>query len=272
MPYAPAQPWVARRSGVPQGEVASQTIYSRILEEQRDLAVYTPPNYKATSALCNLVVLFDGQSYIDGIAAPVILDNLLAGGAIGPTVLVLIKSNNVDSAGRNTRTFDLACDKRFADFVVSEIVPWVRSHYRVSSAPNRAVIGGHSLGGLQATYIGFTYPDIFGNVLSESGSFFYFKGWPMTEATLSTLTGWLTKEFATSIRKPLRLYLETGTFEGEGVAENRRMRDVLIAKGYSITYYEYSGGHDQLCWRASFGDGLLTLLGSQRPGKMARVR
>ena len=152
------------------------------------------------------------------------------------------------------------------------MIPWVRSHYRVSSAPSRAVIGGHSLGGLQATYVGFTYPGIFGNVLSESGSFFYFKGWPMTEATLSTQTGWLTKEFTTSPRKPLRLYLETGTFEGEGVAENRRMRDVLIAKGYSITYYEYSGGHDQLCWQASFADGLLALLGSRRPGKTARVR
>jgi len=123
---------------------------------------------------------------------------------------------------------------------------------------------------LEATYVGFTYPGIFGNVLSESGSFFYFKGWPTSEAALSTQTGWLTREFATSPKKPLRLYLETGTFEGEGVLENRRMRDVLIAKGYSTTYYEYSGGHDQLCWQASFADGLLALLDSKRPPKMGR--
>ena|SRR5438876_3325672 len=266
MPSAPAQPWVTRQPGVPEGQVTPQTIYSDILNQQREFSVYTPANYRTSTELANLLVLFDGQSYISGIPAPVILDNLITKGKIAPTVAVLIRSNNVDSQNRNTRTADLTCSKPFADFVVKELVPWVKTHYRVSPDPRRAAIGGHSLGGLQATYVGFTYPNIFGNVLSESGSYFYFQGWPFIEKTFTTQTGWLTQQFATTPKKPLRLYLETGTLEGDGVAEVRRMRDVLIARGYAPTYYEFNGGHDQLCWRASFGEALIALLGKQHVG------
>ena len=49
--------------------------------------------------------------------------------------------------------------------------------------------------------------------------------------------------------------------------ENRRMRDTLTARGYPVTYSEYNGGHDALCWRGSIADGLIALLGAPREGK-----
>jgi enterochelin esterase-like enzyme len=30
-----------------------------------------------------------------------------------------------------------------------------------------------------------------------------------------------------------------------------------------VTYSEYSGGHDMICWRGSLADGLIALLGKQ---------
>jgi enterochelin esterase family protein len=33
------------------------------------------------------------------------------------------------------------------------------------------------------------------------------------------------------------------------------MRNVLRAKGYDLTYSEYAGGHEFICWRGSFADG-----------------
>ena len=75
--------------------------------------------------------------------------------------------------------------------------------------------------------------------------------------------GWLTREFVTAPRRAVRFYLEIGRFEDggftSGAAENRRFRDVLKAKGYSVHYYEYSGGHDYVGWRGSFADGLMAL-------------
>ncbi|MGH9768813.1 MAG: hypothetical protein ACREAB_15385 [Blastocatellia bacterium] len=37
----------------------------------------------------------------------------------------------------------------------------------------------------------------------------------------------------------------------------------LVAKGYPVTYSEYNGGHDMLCWRGSLADGLIALVGKQ---------
>ncbi|WP_282957320.1 hypothetical protein [Thermosporothrix hazakensis] len=38
------------------------------------------------------------------------------------------------------------------------------------------------------------------------------------------------------------------------------MRDVLRARGYSVEYREFHGGHDDLVWCETFPDALLSLL------------
>jgi enterochelin esterase family protein len=78
-------------------------------------------------------------------------------------------------------------------------------------------------------------------------------------------SGWLAQQYSTLPKLPLKFYLEVGRLE-QGfpinmVLENRRMRDTLVARGYPVTYSEYSGGHDMICWRGSVADGLIALLG-----------
>ncbi len=62
---------------------------------------------------------------------------------------------------------------------------------------------------------------------------------------------------------PVRFYLEAGCFENfyhdSLLAENRRFRDVLQAKGYQVRYCEFSGAHDSQGWRASFADAIIYL-------------
>ena len=68
---------------------------------------------------------------------------------------------------------------------------------------------------------------------------------------------------------PLRFYLEAGLMEDkprDGVSlltANRHLRTVLRARGNSVEYREFNGGHSILNWRGSFADGVLALFGSQ---------
>ena len=72
----------------------------------------------------------------------------------------------------------------------------------------------------------------------------------------------------------MRFYLDVGLLENaplalpahelalsEGLtAGNRHLRDVLIAKGYDVTYRETGGAHNNLHFRATFAEALPTLL------------
>ena len=63
--------------------------------------------------------------------------------------------------------------------------------------------------------------------------------------------------------------LEAGRYETylpfSLLSETRRLRDVLEAKGYRVTYSEFVGGHNEVCWRGSFANALMALTAGRRP-------
>ena len=265
LPAAPPQPWIKPLPGASSGEVKSHKIKSEILKEERAIRVYTPPGYDPKGKPCGLLIFFDGETVPFMIPLPITLDNLIAREKIPPMVAVMVNS-------QKTRNRDLACSGPFADFLAKELVTWARAKFNVSADPEQTVVSGFSLGGLAAAYCGLRHPEVFGNVLSQSGSFWYFDGWKestdLFENNIFTDTGWLTRQFAKAPRLPLRFFMEVGMLE-QGipinmVLENRRLHDVLVAKGYPVTYSEYNGGHELLCWRGSLADGLIALIGKQQ--------
>ncbi len=262
LPAAPPQAWIKPLPGVSSGEVKAHKIKSEILKEERAIKVYTPAGYDPKGKPSGLLIYFDGEVVPLLIPLPTILDNLIAREKIPPMVAVMVNS-------QETRNRDLTCSAPFADFLATELVTWARSKFNVSADPEQTVVSGFSLGGLSAAYSGLRHPEVFGNVLSQSGSFWYYDGWKdltdFFENNIYTDSGWLTRQFAKSPRRPLRFFMEVGTLE-QGipinmVLENRRLHDVLVAKGYEVNYSEYNGGHDLLCWRGSLADGLIALIG-----------
>jgi len=255
LPAAPPQPWVAARPRMPAGTVTLHRFRSRILGNERRLWVYTPPGYAATGAPYGLLLLFDGWSYTKIVPTPTILDNLIAAGRIPPLVALL--PDNPDPAARNR---ELPCHEPFVAFLADELLPWARGRYHVTADPARAIAAGSSYGGLAAAFVGLRRPDLFGNVLSQSGSFRWAPpGDPEYE--------WLARQYAAGPTGPLRFYVDVGAWERgprdvgpNQVVANRHLRDVLRACGYHVRYAEYSGGHEYLCWQGTLADGLLALL------------
>jgi len=261
LPAAPPQPWLMPRPGVGRGQIVQHRLRSDILNNERRISVYTPFGYAPEGDRYPLLVLFDGREFERAMSAPTVLDNLIGTGAIPPLVTVMISSLEF-----STRELELFCNPSFAEFMVQELFPMVRSAYHVSANPSRTIVGGFSAGGLAAVYLGLHCSDVFGNVLSQSGPFYW-------KPDADPEEEWLARQFVASPRLPVDFYLEVGLREmgtpnGEWdfIRSNRHLRDVLQAKGYTVHYSEYNGGHNWSCWRGSLADGLIALIGTNKVG------
>lgn len=263
MPDAPAQTWVAKRPEVTAGKVTEEEpIRSKAVGGKREIRVYTPPGYAAEGEPYRLLIVSDGLAYTTLIPLPVILDNLIAAGEIPPVVAVL-----VDRMDTEHRESDLSCNKAYARFLAEEVVPWARKKYHVTTDPAGTVLAGSSRGGLAAACAAIEHPELFGNVLAQSGSFV----WPEKEPEPE----WVRRHLEASPKLPIRFYLDVGQMEtwptndGKGASlldANRRLRDVLQSKGYVVRYTEYSGGHGHANWRGTISEGLVGLLGKKAGG------
>jgi enterochelin esterase-like enzyme len=277
LPSAEPQSWNVARPNVPTGRVRRDKFRSKLLGNERPIWIYTPHGYAAGKKPYGLLVLTDGGQYVNTVRVGTILDNLIAAGLIPPLVAVMVENPD--------RWRELSCNPTYADFLAQEIVPWARANYHAIDRPEQTIIGGTSLGGLQAAFVGLKHSEVFGNVLSQSGAF----GWkPAGEKEPE----WLNRQFAASPRLPLRFSFEAGLMEGTWwwrdlmaklpnappanlidptlLAANRSFRDTLQSKGYSVHYTEFIGNHTLFNWRGTLASHLIALVGVKPAPKISQ--
>ena len=130
------------------------TVYSKILNEQRLVMVHVPPGYK--SQRYPVLYVLDGEDHF--ISAAAIIEQL--NGLLPPLIVVGI-TNTV--RGRDlTPTYTgpgTGGGENFMAFIEKELIPYIDSHY--NAGPFR-VISGHSLGGLTVMNAFFNHTAMFG--------------------------------------------------------------------------------------------------------------
>jgi enterochelin esterase-like enzyme len=253
-PAAPPQPWAEPRPETQAGTTELHRLGSGILGNERRVWVHLPAGYDPSQPY-GVLVVFDGWAYVNLVPAPTILDNLVAAGLTPPLVAVM-----PDSLSQDERSLELPCHEPFIRFLTEELLPWAHGRWSLAEDPARPIVAGSSFGGLAAVYAAFERPDVFGNVISQSGAF----GWGVEGEREHE---WLTNRIEEGEPRDVRFWLEIGSLEDRerpaggppGVASNRRLRDVLTTKGCEVVYSEYAGGHDYVCWRGSFADALIAV-------------
>jgi enterochelin esterase-like enzyme len=265
-PAAPRSPYIERRAEIPHGVVTDVEILSTVLGTKRKVSIYTPPGYQSSKAPKAFMMVFDGDAYQSRIPTPTILDNLIAEHRIPPVVAAF-----VFTPGGVNRNDDLTPSKQFQDFLSGELMPFIRAGYHISSDPRLNAIGGSSRGALIALYSGLCHPEIFGNVISLSGSYWWSPG--EVSGQLVEDSGWLVKQFAEVPRSRLNVYMDVGTWEGPGqLMPNRVLYSVLKGKGCHVTYVEFPGSHAPFNWVQAFPDAIIATLGFKAQAPIHRAK
>lgn len=244
--------WLKFRNDVPKGLVEEYKFQSENYKNLSTINIYTPYGYKKDDLSYGFVVLTDGCDYIHTLSAINVLDNLIGDKKIPPIIAIFVDPFEV-------RNDELSCNDRFCNTIVNELIPWVREKYNISNIPTESIIGGLSLGGLTATYIGLNHSEVFGNVLSQSGSYWY----KPDNYDGGENDCWMSTQFKLQNKLPLKFYLNVGILENRWMTNsNNNLKNALVELGYNVDFEMFKSGHDYLSWGQTLANGLISLIGT----------
>ncbi len=115
-----------------------------------------------------LAILLDGQFWAESMPVWSPLAALTREGRLPPAVYLLI-----DAIDNQRRGVELPCHRDFWLAVQEELLPLVHGYAPFSDRPDRTVVAGQSFGGLAAMFAALNWPQRFGCVLSQSGSYWW---------------------------------------------------------------------------------------------------
>lgn len=246
MPQAPVQVgWSG--PDVPYSSPVCITWHSTRLANQRRVWIYTTGDSEAAQR--PLAVLLDGQFWADSMPVWPALARLTAAGKLPPAVYLLI-----DVIDNRQRSVELPCNGDFWQAIQDELLPQVQQLAPFRDQAESTVVAGQSFGGLAAMFAALYWPQRFGCVLSQSGSYW----WPHQD---SNQDGVLIERLRQGELHPqgLRIWLAAGKCEPLILQANQALREQLQQAGQTVFWHQVDGGHDAFCWRGGLMAGLMQL-------------
>jgi predicted alpha/beta superfamily hydrolase len=261
------------------GDIRShKTFHSNILNNDRDVLVYLPPDYETNKKKRYAVLyLHDGQNLFDGATSFIpgqewrvdeTAQRLIAAGKIEPLIIVGVNNAGKDRINEYTPAEDAKYKMGgkadlYGRMLVEELKPFIDSHYRTKRDAEHTGLGGSSLGGLVSLYLALKNPGVFSRA-----------------AVLSPSVWFANKQIVRYVeelpKKPhVRIWMDIGTREGSTVQEAQQTVDdarlldqTLINKGWKpgkdLNYFEAEGAeHNEGAWAARV-ERILTFLFPQK--------
>ena len=213
-----------------------------------------------------LLVFQDGDRYLgDEARAPVVIDNLVAQGAMPPAVAVFVNPGAQGPGlplygGSDNRSIEYdSLGDAYVRFLLEELLPEATRGLNVSIDPAQRAIVGLSSGGACAFNAAWERPGAFGKVVSHCGSFVDIRG---------------AHQLAPTVRrgpaKALKVFLQTGEHDlnivfGDWVQANRDLASALAYRGIEHRLVVGCGGHSLRHGGAIFPETLRWLWSANNP-------
>ncbi len=181
-----SEPWFPA-AGVPRGAVARHSFRSAVAQDDRHFFVYTPPEYDPRRSRPYPILYLlhglgdDAERWMNGGAANVIMDNLIAQGKAVPMVVVTTLGYGVNNGPAGAMAPENLTG--FTKSLLSEVMPAVEGSYNVGRSRDDRAIAGLSMGGAETLYTALNNLDKFASIASFSGAFVM---WPRLVEPLVT--------------------------------------------------------------------------------------
>jgi enterochelin esterase family protein len=221
---------------VPHGTVTRHVYHSDVLNGEREMYVYTPPNYDRNRRYPVLYLLGGSGELastwnIDG-RAGFIADNLIAEGKALPMIIAMPNSSDP----RHTELTFLLFERELR----TEVIPLVDKTYSTQANPHGRALAGLSMGGRHAQLVGFKSLDLFGSFGIMSAG----------DPDSDTSTPGFLNDSAIN-KKVDYLFVGLGTYENQPTNRSVVFHQILEKHGIVHDYYiGGDGGHDWGTWRA----------------------
>jgi enterochelin esterase family protein len=226
---------------VPHGTVSIKYYPSKATGTTRRAFVYTPPNYEKTTARLPVLYLLHGADGDETVwtqfgRVNLILDNLIAEKKAAPMIVVM------PFAYAYPWHAGVAADKQRADFekdLLTDLIPFVQSTYRVAADREHRALAGLSMGGGLTFAIGPRHLDTFSRLAVFSSS-----AGQAPEKTLADVAA-----NAKNVNAQLKLlWMGVGTEDGV-LAGAKRTSEFLNSAGIKHTFKTTPGAHTWIVWR-----------------------
>jgi enterochelin esterase-like enzyme len=230
------------------GELVDDVVRSKALRREQPVRVYVPARF-STALRYPLVVVHDGQDYLDYAAMKTVLDNLIHRLDLAPTIVAFVPPKD--------RLREYPDHAPHARFVARELVPMLTERFPLLDAPEGRCLMGSSFGGIASLSTAVRYPGMFGSLLLQSASLVFTDigldhgGGPAFDPVVRFVNRYRAKP----TRPVERIFMSCGIYEPL-ITPNRSMVPVFRGAGMSVRYVEARDGHNWEDWRDRLRDGL----------------
>ncbi|NNF40514.1 MAG: enterochelin esterase [Woeseiaceae bacterium] len=233
------------------GSLHSLQVESAVFRESREIQVYLPATFRENRRY-PLLVIHDGIDYLRYANLKIVLDNLTHRLEIPSVVTALIQSPN--------RLKEYGGDDQHAKFLVEDLLPLMNASFPLIDLPESRCLMGASFGGVASLHAAWRYPEHFGSLLLQSGSFAFsdlgrHQRGPVFDPVVRFMN-----EFREHPQRPAsRIFMSCGVYESL-IYENRSLVPHLQAKGVDLRFEEARDAHNWENWRDRLRLGLSWLM------------
>ncbi len=242
--------WSQKTPGVNQGRFDGFAMQSDALGDERKINVYIPTSFREYRRY-RLLIVHDGNDYIQYSRLNHVLDNLIAGSEMSPLIVAL--SNPHD------RLKEYAHDPRHAKHIVEELIPELENRYPLIAESSGRCIMGASFGGVASLSTAWRYPGVFDSMLVQSGSFAFTDIGDHSRSPVFDPVVEFMNEFRKAPGNPVKqAFVSCGVYESL-IYENRSLVPFLRKHKIETKFEEAYDGHNWENWRDRLRTGLCWL-------------